>query len=658
MLETAIAHHHKGELGEAEALYRRVLREEPENPDALHWLGVLCHQRGRLDEAVQALKRAVASRPEASGSYACLCLVLRDQGKLREAVAAGERSLQLFPANPELCNAMGRIFQQTGDRQRAAKFFRRAVRLDARFADAYHNLAITLEASGQSDRACEAYGRALTLDPDDAQVHYNLGLSLISLGEYAKAREAAERALALDPGHVQALYTRAYLRRFVCDWDDEGTEAKGLEDALAAHVENRGDAEIAPYALNIVPVSPECHRAVAEYYASQTALRTRGLRDAFTHRDHKHARLRLGYISPDFRHHAVGFLVHRLFEHHDRAAFEVFAYSLHCSDDEFQQAVRKGVDVFRDVSAMSSVEAAEAIHRDEVDVLIDLGGFTWGTRPEILSLRPAPVQISWLGYLNTMGADYIDYLVADDVVVPEGHEQRYAEAVIRLPGTFMPMFRLDRADPVPAPNDLGLPANTFVFASFNNPYKITAGAFDTWMQILERSPESVLWLYAADLEEAEGNLRARARRSGMADRLVFAPTVPLSEHLERLTHADLFLDTFHYNAGATAVAALQAGVPILTHPGKTFLSRMGASLNAALGLDDLICDSPASYREKAVALSGKPGERADVRDRLALAIESSAVFEPRCFVAGLEEACRHVWRRWQRGEPPESIRLR
>lgn len=658
MLEKAIAHHRKGELDQAEVLYQRLLQNDPEDLDVLHWFGVLCHQRGRLEEAAHALRKVIASRPEASGSYACLCLVLWDQGKLEEAVAAALRSLKLSPANPELCNAVGKILQQSGDVQRAAMFFRRAIQLDAGHADAYHNLAIALEASGQSDRAGARYRQALALDSDNPQIHYNLSLSLLSLGKYVKALESVERALHLDPRHLQALYTRAYLRRFMCDWHDERHDAEKLEAALQDHVDNRGQAEIAPYALNIVPVSAACHRAVAGYYANQTAQRVRGERGTFTYRSGTDRKLRLGYISPDFRNHAVGILVHRLFEHHDRSDFAVFAYSLHRSNDDFQRAVRKGVDVFRDLTAIPSAHAAKRIHDDEIDVLVDLGGFTWGTRPEILSLRPSPVQISWLGYLNTMAADYIDYMIADAVVVPEDQASCYSESIIRLPGSFMPMPRLARSGRLLDRSELNLPADAFVLASFNNPYKITADAFDVWMEILQRSAGAVLWLYAADLEQSQQNLRKRAERGGVADRLVFARTVPLREHLMRLAHANLFLDTFQYNAGASAVVALQAGVPVLTLPDRSFLSRMGASFNAALGLDDLTCDSPQAYGDKAVELATIPGRYADVRDRLANALEDGRSFDLSRFVAGLEQAYRHAWSRWRAGERPGPINIR
>lgn len=656
-LNQAKAHHSKQELVEAEVLYRAVLVDDGLNVEALHGLGMLCYQTGRLPEAAAMLEGAIAVNPGASASFAYLCLVRRDLGELHQAVAAARRSLELHPNNAEFINVLGRLYQDQDRRAEAIEQFRRAVKLKPDYVDAYHNLAIGLESSGRSEEALVYYGRAIELAPDNGHLHYNLSLSQLSLSRFADALQSTERVLVLSPQHLPALYSRAYLRRFLCDWREIEQHTADLEAALLTHVQKEDVPEIAPYALNIVSVSKECHRAVATRYAKHVNKRLPAGAPPFDHVRRAPARLRIAYVSADFREHAVGLLVHQLFAYHDREKVRVHAYSLHASSDAYQQSVRAGVDVFRDLSAVPALEAARQIYRDEIDVLVDLTGFTWGSRPEILALRPAPVQLSYLGYLNTMSADFIDYIVADHTVLPPEHERYYTETVIRLPSLFMPMPELEVSATVPSRESLGLPADGFVFASFNNPYKLEPRVFTVWMEILQAVPGSVLWVYTADVDEARENLLQFAGRHGVRpDRLVFAPTVPLPEHIARLYAADLFLDSFSYNAGASAAVALQAGLPILTCLGDTFLTRMSASVNRMLGFNDLICAGAEDYQERAIQLARSQDVQ---RRRLEIkkALQSGAWLNLETHANLLEQAYYRAWSQWRERKLPQPINL-
>jgi predicted O-linked N-acetylglucosamine transferase (SPINDLY family) len=310
--------------------------------------------------------------------------------------------------------------------------------------------------------------------------------------------------------------------------------------------------------------------------------------------------------------------------------------------------------LFRDLSGSSWADAAATIADDGIDILVDLAGYTQSSRPEILAMRPAPIQISWLGYLNTMGASFIDYIVADPIVVPPDDDGLYDEAVIRLPPSFLLGSPVEPARNVPSREQLGLPEEGVVYSSFNHGYKLDPALFDVWMDVLASVEGSVLWIYAG--AAAVESLKAEAAARGMdGERLVFTEGIRLEDHLARQVHADVFLDAFQYNAGATGVAALMAGVPLLTVYGDRLLSRMGASLNHAVGMDELVCADLAQYRATALRIGTDAAYRQDLRERAKAARKSSVLFQPRAFARRLEEAYRSVWSRHEAGEKPGPI---
>ncbi len=657
LLAQAEACQRAGDLAGAESRYREWLRRAPDDARALCALGQLCHLQGRDTEALPLLRRSVELQPAAAPAHAALAAVLFACGEPVAAVEAGQRALALEPVNPLLLNFLGYVLHRLGRWPAAVGCFRRALDLKPELADAYHNLGISLQVLGHTEEAVRNYRRALRITPGVPALNSNLGVALTTLGRYEEALESHERALELDPECLEARYRRLFMRRFLCHWDRLEEDSAALQEALAAHARDRGAALIAPFEMMALGLAPEVRLAVTRRYAEQVAggLPEGGALPPAPVKPP--SRLRVGYVSPDFREHAVGLLVHQLFSHHDRERVEVYGYALRPSDDRYARAIRAGCDTFLDVTSLSPLEAARRMRADALDVLVDLGGYTHGARPEILALRPAPVQMSWLGYLETMAADFVDYLIADEVVIPATHESHYSEAIIRLQGCFLGASQLPRSPKRFSRRELGLPEDAFVFCSFNNPYKIEPQVFDAWMEILRRAPGSVMWLYVADLAPAEANLRQRARAQGLEDRLIFAPTVPLAEHLARLEHADLFLDTWCYNAGATAVAALQAGVPVLTRLGETFVSRVGASVNSSLGLQALVCGDAEAYTAQAVELATDRERHAELCRQLPAALAATHLLSPAAAAARLEAAYQAAWERFQQGLPPAAIVL-
>ncbi len=459
----------------------------------------------------------------------------------------------------------------------------------------------------------------------------------------------------MAPDHTDALYKLIFLYRLQCNWDAADELLPRVEQALRKHVDERGVALVWPFAVNILPFEPGLHDALAARLAEQVMQRAASVAAPFSHAPGPRERLTVGYVSADFRAHAVGGLVYQLFGHHDRSRVKVIGYSLLNSADIYQDTVRREVDLYRDLTAMTIGEAAALVHDDAPDILVDLSGYTEHARPELLALRPAPLQVSWTGYLNTMQAPYIDYLLADSVTMDGGLAERYSEAVIRLPGCFFPGSTLP-VSPSPARADLGLPEEAFVYCSFNHSYKLDRELFDCWMQILRETGDSVLWLYAGGIPEVEERLRRAAESRGIdPDRLVFAPRVGIEDHVGRLARADLFLDSFVYNAGATAVSAAQAGLPLLTRTGDRFLSRMGTSINRALGLDELCVSTPAAYVERAVELAKQRDELDALKARIADESVRAGLFDLAARARVLERVYETLWRRYREDRPPEGF---
>ncbi len=652
----ALRLHQGGKLGPAEESYRAALSAEPDNPDTLHRLGLLLWQTGRPEEAAALLARALEIDDKAAQTWLLLGMVRARLADPIEALRCCARSLALQPANPAALNLAANLESARGKHGVARDMLQRALRIKPDFADAEHNLGIALAGLGDTEGALAHYDEALRLNPGVAQVHLNRGMLLLRSGRFSLAREAFATALELRPGHLQARLEHLYARLFLCDWDEQDAELSALADALEALLAKPEARAPSPYILNLVDLPDALTSQVTRRYAEQVARDAAQLALPGGTGPAAGQRLRIAYLSPDLGSHAVGTLIHRMFERHDRARFHVSTFSLRDFPDAFAQRIRAGCDAFHDLSTLPVQAAAEVIARTQPHILIDLGGYTEGARPELVAARLAPLQLSWLGYLNTSGAPFIDYIVADRQVIPAGAEAHFSEAIARLPMTFLPASPLPVAEHRPARDELGLPADGLVFCSFNNTYKIQRDTFAAWMKILQSTPGSVLWIYAGKEAQARDSLLRHARAHGIEpERLVFAPGQPVDRHMARLPCADLFLDTFHYNAGATAVAALAGGLPLLTLRGRRMLGRMGASLNAAAGLPELTCETPDQYVERAVELASDPQQLDGMRTQLSHAMQSSEAFDIGRFVARFESMLAAVWARHAAGQQPESF---
>jgi predicted O-linked N-acetylglucosamine transferase (SPINDLY family) len=416
---------------------------------------------------------------------------------------------------------------------------------------------------------------------------------------------------------------------------------------------------VGPFGLLSIPSSRaeqlQCARNQARRFA-RLAAADRG-RLGFKFSRARKARLRIGYLSSDLQAHATAYLMAELFELHDRGRFEVIAYSYAPDDGSAMRArLLRAFDRFADIAALSHADAARAIHGDGVDILVDLKGYTANARTEILALRPAPIQVSFVGYPGTMG-DFADYLVGDRVVTPPAHAAGYSEKIVRLPGCYLPNDRKRAVGETPSRRDLGLPVGAGVFFCFNQPYKILPDTFSAWMRILDAAPRSVLWLLDWNPEATRNLQREAASRGVDPARLIFAPLLAQREHLGRTAAADLLLDTLPYNAHTVASDALWCGVPVLTCPGETFASRVAASQLTAAGMPEMIMPSMAEYEARAVRLAREPAELAALRRKLAHQRDGCALFDTPAFVRSLERGFTRMWDDYAAGRPLSDIDL-
>jgi predicted O-linked N-acetylglucosamine transferase (SPINDLY family) len=575
---------------------------------------------------------------------------LQRDGDSGRAAALCRSIIQADPQNFDAFYLLGFLHGQNYEFDEAQYFFGEASKRNPSSPDAFFMRGFALQRLARDEEAISAFGQALAVNPHLAEALLNRAASLFRLRRYQEAARDYENLLALEPDFPYARGNLLFSRLHSCDWRGFAEQQAAIKAGLAA-----GERVIAPFDSKVLDLSAEeelsCAKLwVADQYKTTARLALGG--------PQTHRRIRLAYVSADFHAHALATLMVGVFEKHDRTRFETIAISLGPNDgSSMRTRLNRAFDRFTDVRGKSDAKIVEAMQEMEIDIAVDLMGFTQGCRPAIFAHRPAPVQANYLGFPGTMGADFMDYLIADEIVVPMDQHRHYAESVVTLPGSFMPA---DSTRPIGSRlftrAELGLPSNGFVFTCFNASYKITPPVFASWMRLLETVEGSVLWLGQAN-DSARRNLESEAESRGIAgNRLVFASYLPSAlDHLARLKLADLFLDTLPYNAHATAADALWVGLPVLTCMGNRFAGRVAASLLHAAGLAELVTDSLAAYEAKARELARDPAALNAIKTRLQRNRATHSLFDTPRFTRNLEKAYLTMWDRWQRGLPPQSF---
>ena len=640
----------QGEVAEAIEHCRRAVSLAPGEAWTHIALGNALLSQGAVADASASYERALAINPESADAHSNLGEVLRRLGRLGEAVAACERALALSPELAEAHNNLGNALREEGRLEPAISHYEQALRLKPDWPEVHNNLAIAFQEQGRAAEAFKQYERALSLNSGLAEVHQNLGSALAQSGRAVEAIDALRHALALKPDYPEALVQVAHLNGELCDWRHREAEAAQVLKLMRKH-----PGIVPPYNLQAQQSTPAEQLLCSVQWSDRIA---RGRSAGFIHdRSCSTNRIRLGYLSADFREHPVAYAIAETIERHDRMRFEVVGYSYGPDDrSALRRRLETAFDRFTDLRSVGNDDAARQIHSDRIDVLIDLTGFTRFGRPRILVSRPAPIQVNFLGFLGTMGAGFIDYIVVDPFLAPSSQQQFYSEKIVHLAGGWWPAeVCWEIADDARTRNAYGLPEDAFVFCCFNTSYKITPPIFDIWMRLLRINRHTVLWLGFAD-SAAQDNLRREAVQRGIRpERLVFAPREPMAEYLARHRHADLFLDTLPYNAVGTAYHALLAGLPVLTCAGDTFAGRTAGAILLAAGLPELVTLSIEEYANLAMKLARDADLLADTRQRVARARSGSAVFDRGRTVRELETAFARMWEIWLRGEAPQPF---
>ncbi len=642
--------HQRHELDAAEAAYRRVISLDPGIAVAHNNLGTVLKDQSLLDEALAAFENAIKLKPDYAEAFYNGGAVLQQQAKREEALAAYGHAIELRKDYADAINNAGIILQELGRAGEAVELYRRLLEMMPAHADAYNNIGTALMAEGRASEAQVAFEQALTHKSDFPEAFYNLGNARRELGDLAEAIRAYRNALRLRPDYTDAFSQLVYHRAQACEWDNYEADQEKLVDMV------RHAVRVPPFYLLSTPASASDQLICARQWIRPI----RPPREAvFEHEASvESGRIRLGYLSGDFHQHATAQLMAELFERHNRDRFEVVAYSYGPDDNSPMRArLISAFDRFVDIRALSHREAARRIHADKVDILVDLKGYTYHARPAISAYRPAPVQVSYLGYPATMGADFIDYIIVDPFVVPASQQPFFSERLVHLPCSYQVNDRRREVASARTRKDWGLPTEGLVLCSFNNSYKISPVFFDIWMRLLRSVPGSVLWLLETNVL-VKGNLRSEAEKRGVdSGRLIFAPVVPSAEHLGRHQHADLFLDTLPCNAHTTASDALWAGLPVLTCSGGTFAGRVAGSLLMAIGMPELVTGSLEEYEQLALALARDPQRLIALRQKLEINRDASALFDLPKLIGNFETAYARMWQTWLSGQMPAAFSI-
>ena len=605
----------------------------------------------RFDEAAAAFDRAIALKSDYFDAYCARGHVLQELRRYEAAVASYDEAIALDPdevrAHPAY-SARGFALKELKRFEEALASYDRAIALEDTDADVHNKRGGLLQEIGHHESAIASYDRAIGLKSDFAEAHAGRGLSLLNRGHHQAALASFDRALVLQPGMKYLAAFRRYVQMQVCDWSDLAPYLERLEHELMAR-----RPVTAPFQVLALLDSPHLQRLAAEIWVREECPPDIALGD-FPERRHSD-KIRIGYFSADFRNHPVSLLTAEMFETHDRSRFEIFAFSLGPKvNDSVRARLERAFDRFIDMGERSDVEVAEISRHLEVDIAVDLGGFTEHARPKIFALRAAPIQMSYIGYLGTMGAPYMDYLLADPTVVPTEERQHYSEAIIYLPTYQVNDSTRPEVERTLKREELGLPVAGFIYSCFNANYKITPAIFAVWMRILLRVEGSCLYLYVRS-EVAERNLRKEAELCSVdPTRLVFGKFLAREDYLARFRSMDLFLDTLPYNAGTTASDALWAGLPVLTCAGRTFAGRIAASLLKAIELPELVTTTAEQYEETAVRLAKNPELLRMIKQKLAQNRLNTTLFDTRLFTRHLEIAYTVVQDRRRTGLAPET----
>lgn len=665
--------------------FKAALEIKPDYFEVSYNLGLTFQQIGKFTEAVYNFKNAISHKPDYAEAYANLGNSLKQLGKFDDAIFYYKKTVAIRPSFAEAHNNLGNILLENGQLIEAKKCFEKAVKIKSDFAEALNNLGNIMRDFGKLDDAYNLYSKALKSKPDSAEIQNNLGLIHMELGQQSSAIDFYSNAISKKKNFAEAyanlgnsqkrlkrheLASKSFQNAIeinpklsyifgdllnakmnLCHWEGFSKKIKNLQMKI-----NNNEKVIRPFQSLSIIANPMTQKKAAEIFAENIFHKTTLLPKLDSNPRVK--RIRIGYFSPDLRNHAVASLISELFEIHDRKKFEIHAFYFGPdTNDDMNRQIKSNVDFYHDVRLLGHEEVAMLARKIKIDIAVDLCGYTQGCRPEIFAKRAAPIQISYLGYPGTMGTKFMDYIIADKIIIPEKNQKYYVEKIIYMPNSYqVNMSKKDITQEKITREELGLPVSDFVFCCFNNSYKITPSVFEGWMQILKNVDRSILWLYGNN-DTVALNLKKEAVRYGInPNRLVFASYRPgINNFANRIKLADLFLDSLPYNAHTMASDTLRIGVPILTCMGDTLASRVAASLLHAINLPELITKNKDEYVTTAIELAKNQHKFKAIKEKLLNNVPSSPLFNIKLFTSHLETAFIKTYDRNQKRQIKVNI---
>lgn len=682
-LHQGLAFHNAGKLEEAQSIYKQILIINPKNFDALQLSGaieaqlkqyekafelvtsalkinnanasvhnnlaVILRELKRFNEALASCDRSIELKSDFADAYLNRGIVLQELNRLQEALVNYERAIELNRNSWIAYSNRGNVLKELGFLDDALLSCNKAIELNCEFSEAYYNRGNILLELNRLDEALQSYDKSIELKLDFAAAFYHRGNALTALNRLDEAFLSYEKANKLDP-YLQYLFgTLLHTKMRLCNWQDYEANIECLKLKITQ------GHKVSP-SLSVLALTDSL---AVQRKTSETWMNDKhplNLTLGLISKSSRKKKIKLGYFSSDFREHPVAYLTAELFELHDKNQFELIGFYFGPPDFSIMHnRISSAFNKFIDVQFTSDKDVAQMSRDIGIDIAIDLTGLTKDNRVGIFSYRAAPVQLSYLGYLGTMGVEYYDYLKADKTLIPAGSHRHYKEKIVYLPSYQVNDSKRLIAKKYLTKAELNLPEDKFVFCCFNSNYKITPPTFDVWMKILKAVPDSILFLYSEN-KWAENNLKFEAVRRGVNQtRLIFGPVIKRSEYIARYRLADLFLDTLPYNAGTTASDALWAGLPVLTCMGESFASRVAASLLNAVELPQLITNTYAQYEAKAIELATNPAELNDIREKLQNNKLTKALFDTPRFTKNIESAFTKMYERYQTNLAPEHI---
>ena len=638
-----------------------VIKLKPNNAEAYNNKGNILFLLEKYEASIESFKEAIKIKPDYADAYNNLGNPLWKQKKIDESLLSYKKAIEINPNHPEAHNNLGMGLHKLKKYETAFQSYENAIRIKPDYAEAHYNKGNLLFELEKIDKSLESYDTAINLNPNYAEAYFNKGIVLLAANVNDEALENFKKVLNIKPEFENLPGTIIYTKLKLCDWKNFDEDFKNFKKAVLDPKKS-----VNPHNLLFTYDSLKAQISVAKKWSDKLISFNLGDNETLNFNNLNKSyksdkKIKIGYFSADFRKHAVGNLVVNLFELHDKSKFEIYCFYFGPdTNDEIYQRISNTVYKFINVRSKSEKEIAQLSRDLKIDISIDLMGYTIKNRSKIFIEKCAPLQVSYLGYPGTTGANYIDYIIADKIVIPKENQEFYSEKIIYLPNSFMlndSTKKISRK--IFSKEELGLPSNGFIFCCFNQSYKILPETFDIWMKILKRVEDSVLWLFKSN-EACCKNLKQEASHRGIdPKRIIFANRLPsFEEHLARYKVADLFLDTSPYNAHSTCCDSLKAGLPVLTLQGETYSSRVSSSLLNVLDLKELIIKSKKKYEEKAVELANDLSVLKNIKKKLDHTKNSVSLFNTKLLTNHIEKGYLEIYKKYCDNKKPENIELK